>query len=175
MNVLLIGLRGSGKSSVAQLVAQSTLLTAIDIDVLTAQYLKTPTVSKALKIHGQPAFRAAEAEVLSDLLMRDGQIIASGGGTPTAPGAAELIAASSIASDLRVFYLRASSQTLQNRLKSTDLFSRPSLTGLGVLEEIQTLLNQRDALYTKLADEIITVDQLTIEQTAAHIVALLTG
>ncbi len=173
MNVLLIGLRGSGKSSVAQLVAKSTSLGAVDLDDLTAAHLSSPTAAAALTSHGQPAFRAAEVAVLADRLTQDNQVIAAGGGTPTAPGAAQLIAASSIASDLRVFYLRATPTVLHERLKKTDLSTRPSLTGLGVLEEIETLFKHRDSLYTTLADEVVSVESKTIEQTAAHIVAAL--
>lgn len=170
MNVLLIGLRGSGKSSVAQLVAKSTSLLALDLDDLVAAALDCDTPAAALTTHGQPAFRAAEVAVLADRLTQDNQVIAAGGGTPTAPGAAQLIAASSIASDLRVFYLRATPTVLHERLKLTDLSTRPSLTGLGVLEEIETLFRHRDPLYSTLADEIVSVETRTIEQTAAHIV-----
>lgn len=173
MNVLLIGLRGSGKSSVAKLVAKSTSLVAIDLDDLTAAHLSSPTAAAALTTHGQPAFREAEVAVLAEVLTRDNQIIAAGGGTPTAPGAAQLIAASSIASDLRVFYLRATPPTLHNRLKQTDLSTRPSLTGMGVLEEIETLFRHRDSLYSTLTDEIVSVETKSIEETAAHIVAAL--
>ncbi len=173
MNVLLIGLRGSGKSSVAQLVAKSTDLVAVDLDFLTAAHLSSPTAAAALTTHGQTAFREAEIAVLAEVLTLDNQVIAAGGGTPTAPGAAQLIAASSIASDLRVFYLRATPQTLHNRLKLTDLSTRPSLTGMGVLEEIETLFKHRDSLYSTLADHIITVESKSIEESAQLILASL--
>ena len=173
-NILLIGLRGSGKSTVARLLGARVNAPpgdVVDLDDCTPRELGESSVADAFARHGEAAFRAAEGRALSALLARGGggQIIALGGGTPTAPGVDGLITGHRAAGRAVVFYLRADAVTLRARLSQTDNTHRPSLTGGHVLDEIGTLLAQRDPLYRTLADEIIEVGGETAEAIAAAI------
>ena len=69
-----------------------------------------------------------------------------------------------------IVYLRATPSTLARRLGQTDLSTRPSLTGKGVLEEIDAIYQQRDEPYLALASRVIDVDFLTPAQTAEMLV-----
>jgi shikimate kinase len=176
--VLLIGLRGAGKSAVARALADRLGRLAVDLDALTPVYLGESTTGDALRLHGEPAFRDAESRALRDMLASwvagdPGRIIALGGGTPTAPGAAELIREERAAGRARVIYLRATEATLRARLAATDVSQRPSLTGAGTLEEIGTLLARRDGLYRGLAELTLDVDTLSLAEVVDRLAAFI--
>jgi len=161
--ILLIGLRGSGKTTVARLLAKRLNREAIDLDELTPTYLGEKTAGDALRHRGEPAFRRAELAALIHALKTPGRVIALGGGTPTAPGVAELLESGRKQNSLIIIYLRASAETLRARLAAEAHTDRPTLTGQGTLEEIGVLLNLRDTLYKSLATLVLAVDQNTPE------------
>lgn len=183
--VILIGLRASGKTSVGRAVAawlgeggvagEKSGSGFVDLDDLTAASMSCRTPAAAIKSHGIEAFRAAEASSLADVLRQPPagvRVIALGGGTPTAPGAADLLRTHAAGGRCLIVYLRASAAELKRRLRQTDLAARPSLTrgGAGVVEEVDALLTARDPLYRDIARYVIEVDQLTIEQAADAVV-----
>lgn len=158
MNLILLGLRGSGKSTLGRKLARRLGRAFTDLDDLTPAELGEASVADAFSKHGQPAFRAAEARALEKLLRADGQVIALGGGTPTAPGAADLLREAQRAGRARLIYLRASAATLRLHLKGSHNAHRPSLTGKPMLDEIDEVLAQRDGPYRELADLVIETD-----------------
>lgn len=172
MNLVLIGLRGSGKSVVGRLVASRLGRPLVDLDEITPGLLGARSVAEAWAGRGEPAFREAEARALADALRSDGRVLALGGGTPTAPGAADLLRAQRGAGRARIVYLAAGAATLRDRLAGADNAHRPSLTGGDLLAEIETVLLRRDPLYRGLADHIVPTDEGTPEQIAERIAAL---
>ena len=169
-NFLLIGIRGSGKTTIAREVAKRCNLPSIDVDDLTPQYLGVPTVADAWRIHGESKFRTAEVQALTDALRTGGRIIALGGGTPTAPGAADLIQAERTAGRAKVIYLRCTPDELKARMIAAGGMgaNRPSLTGANPLDEIYTIFARRDPLYASLAD-LVLESPPTIESATASI------
>lgn len=185
---VLIGLRGSGKSTLGRLLAARIGGVFIDLDDRTAEALGEPTAGQALQIHGQQTFRQAEAQQLKNTLNAittnntTRVVLALGGGTPTAPTAADQLRDFADTTNARIFYLRASPQTLRERLAQTNLADRPSLTNTNdndddtknnndpaqqTLREIDDIFKQRDALYASLA-EVIDIDEgLTTDQLVA--------
>jgi len=152
--IYLLGLRGSGKSTLGQSLASKLRALFVDLDDVTASLLKCPTPAEALHKHGQAAFRGAELKALTSAGVARAKVVALGGGTPTAPGASDALRKSGAT----LVYLRASPETLRARLAATDLASRPSLTGADVLAEIDAVFERRDPIYLALADEVIEVD-----------------
>lgn len=171
-HLLLMGLRGSGKSTLGADLARRTKRTFVDLDQITPGLLGRTSPAEALEQDGQQAFRQAETQALRAALKKGASVIALGGGTPTAPGAAETIREASSRNDAIAIYLRASAATLRHRLAETDVAQRPSLTGSGTLEEIDTLLEERDALYRSIADAIITTDDLTPSEVVELLLAV---
>lgn len=176
-----MGLRASGKTTLGQMLATRLGRSFVDLDDVTAARLGCVDVPEAWSRHGPEAFRHAEADALKDVLAHApshlrssmGQIIALGGGTPTAPGA-EAILRNAIASrTIRCIYLRATPATLRGRLERTDTSSRPSLTGDGVIDEVQRVFDARDPLYQSLATHTINVDGLREREVVEKIVATL--
>ena len=156
-HILLIGLRGSGKSTLGAALAKRTRSRFVDLDDVTPELLGRSTVADVFERDGEAAFREAEVEALRQSLVGPRSVIALGGGTPTAPGAAAIFESDD---SVTVVYLRAEAETLRSRLEGTDVAARPSLTGAGTLDEIEQVLADRDALYRSLADKIVTIDGL---------------
>jgi len=171
MNLILIGLRGSGKTTVGRIAAQRLSRSFIDLDDETARSLGAGSLGAAWRAHGEPAFRLAETRSLRDVLQGRDRVIALGGGTPTAPGAADLLREAQRAGRARVVYLWAPPAALRARLAGTDLSARPSLTGDDPLAEMDRVLAQRDGLFRSLADVVLATDGHTAEEVATLVVA----
>lgn len=170
MNVLLVGMRGAGKSSLGRELARRRGWRFVDLDPLTAAAAGRAHVGEAFTALGEAEFRRAEAGAFRVALSYRGQVVALGGGTPTAPGVDRLIRDARAARLAKAVYLRASPDTLRARLAGTDLAERPSITGEGTLKEIETLFNQRDDLYAALADVTLDTDGLTPGQALERLV-----
>ncbi len=189
VDLVLIGLRGSGKTSIARLLATRRRAPWIDLDDRTPSFLDldppATSVRDAWERAGEPAFRDAEVRALAQVLdaptptrgfstapshPSPPQIIALGGGTPTAmpltpgPSAESLLRDARASGTIRIIYLRASPRVLRERLEPTDHATRPSLTGTNFLDEIPRVFARRDPLYATLADQTIDVDTLSPEE-----------
>ncbi|MCH9058908.1 MAG: shikimate kinase [Planctomycetes bacterium] len=161
--VLLMGLRGSGKSTIGREFAAASGRTFIDLDELTLVRLGTESVAEAWARFGESAFRAAERDELDRVLRSrpSGRaVVALGGGTPTAPGADDLIRGAVASGRVSALYLRAQPDTLRARLAGSDHSDRPSLTGAGTLAEVEQVFNARDGLYREIASSVIETDDL---------------
>ena len=78
-NVVLIGMPGSGKTSVGKLTAKLLDRPFLDSDVVIEERAGC-TIPELFEREGEEAFRKLETEVLSDLGKRSGVVIATGGG-----------------------------------------------------------------------------------------------
>lgn len=157
-HTLLIGLRASGKSTLAPRLAQQLHQPHADLDQLVCHALNVRSAGEAFRTLGQPAFRAAETQQLKAATdARDPIVLALGGGTPTAPGAPALLNALALERRARIVYLRASPATLAARLHAHD-DNRPSLTGAHPAREVARVFQQRDALYRTIATHTINTD-----------------
>lgn len=173
MNLVLIGYRGSGKSSVGRLVADRLGLGFVDTDARIVERFDGMTIKAIWQAHGEPAFRKVEREVIADLLGEDGRVIAFGGGAAMQP---EVRAALADTGDrCKAVYLRATPATLSARIigDAATAAARPSLTGAaGSAEEVADVLARREPTYQALADHTIDVDGREVEAVAEAIVAL---
>lgn len=152
--IVLMGLRASGKSTVGRLLAARLGRRFIDLDDLTAARLGEQCAGDALARHGEPAFRAAEVEALRGVLRGGDAVLALGGGTPTARGAAWILREQREAGRVFIVHLRADAATLRARLDA-DPTPRPSLTGRGAAAEVDDLLRRREPIYRDLADAVV--------------------
>jgi shikimate kinase len=157
--IALIGLRGTGKTTVGKLLAERLAWSFTDADV----ELET-RVGKSIKRmfaeDGEPFFRDREAEVVADLCQKDLTVIATGGGAILRPETRMLLKKSCV-----VFWLSASVETMADRIFSdhTTQDRRPNLTAQGGIEEIRQLLTVRKAFYQETAHHTIDTDRLTVE------------
>jgi shikimate kinase len=163
-HVVLIGLPGSGKTTVGALVAAKLNAVLVDIDaVLVRREGKPVTMIFAEK--GEAAFRDLERQEMETVLTHDPAIIATGGGWAAQPGAVEAAKSRAL-----VVYLRTRADTAARR--AGDEGTRPLLMGgEGPAERMRQLLKERDAVYA-LAHEKIDTDRKTAAQVAADVVRL---
>ncbi len=162
-SILLIGLRGSGKSALGPRLAEHLGRPFIDLDAVTVTYLGEGTLRELWDRHGEARFRQAEYRALVNQAFprsNPGPVVALGGGTPTAPGAADFLRNARTRGMGRIVYLRAAPATLRARLTAADNTDRPSLTGADPLAEIDAVHAARDPLYRELADAVVEVDGL---------------
>lgn len=145
--------------------------TFVDLDDLTTEALGAASVGEALR-RGAAEFRRAEVGALVEALKGDRKVLALGGGTPTAPGAADVLRRAQRGGAV-IVYLRASAATLRARLAG-QVGDRPSLTGADPLVEIETVLAQRDGPYLSLADVVLDVDGLAEAEVVDRVARLAT-
>jgi shikimate kinase len=174
MNLVLIGLRGSGKTTLGRSLGQRSGRAFIDLDEKTPEVLGAATVREAWDRHGAAEFRRAEVVALKRALAADSQIIALGGGTPTAPGAADLLRQEQKIGRITIVYLASDASTLRARLIAADNTDRPSLTGADPLAEIGAVLAARDPLFRDLADEVMQTDELSTDEALGELTRLVT-
>ena len=172
-DVILMGLRGSGKSTIGQFLAALMDREFVDLDDRTLAVFRdrgeAETIAQVFERYGETRFREAEASALREALddQSPGRVVlALGGGSPTAPGAADLLRESGGL----LIYLRMQPQVLASRLLDEIDSRRPALTEQGdAIAEIEQVFGQRDGLYTSLAD-LVFEDDLSAEETAAELV-----
>ncbi len=170
MHIILIGLRGSGKSTIGRKLADELWRDFVDLDLLVLEKFAEPTITEIFEKHGEAAWREAEVEALAEVLQREELVLSLGGGAAMIPAARELLRARQNQGD-RIVYLRATAETLQARLER-DPGDRPSLTGLGTVAEVAAILAERDPVYRELADQTIEVDAIDVAAILSYIFRL---
>jgi len=168
MLVYLIGYRGTGKSTVARLLAERLGCSWADADA-SIESRAGKSIRRIFHEEGEAAFRDFESAVVAELAARAGGIIALGGGAPMRERNRTAIAAGGI-----VVWLTADPETIRNRLAAdpAGLASRPSLTGAGALDEIATLLAERSPVYRQLAHHEVDTVGKTAREVAEEVAAL---
>jgi shikimate kinase len=154
---VLIGLRGSGKTTLGRLLAARRKSDFIDLDDRTVAGSGHATVSAFFRAAGERAFRQAEARALARVLdeASPGAVIALGGGTPTAPGARELLERARAAGRAWVVLLEAPAAVLGARLSAAP-GDRPLLMGTDFAQEAALLGERRLPGYRAIADSVVT-------------------
>lgn len=170
MNIVLVGYRGSGKTTIGKRLASQLWKTFVDVDRETCRRFDDAAVADIWQTHGEPAWREAEAAVTVELLGRSNQVIALGGGSVVIPAVRQALEQ---ASDCRTIYLRCDSSELHRRIQgdAQSATSRPSLTDRGGgLDEIQAVLAEREPMYRAVADEEFDVTRTGIDETVRHLI-----
>ena len=165
--IILLGLRGSGKSTVGPLVAGARGVAFVDLDPVTLRHAGGSNVAEIVDARGWESFRACEREALGQVLEQPPCVLALGGGTPTDDGSRELLIAAASCGTHRLVYLRAKPETLAARMQTTG--DRPSLTGADPFDEISVLFDARDPLYLELAHAVVETDGLSLDETVSRV------
>ena len=148
-HVVLVGLMGTGKSTVGRRLARDLDRPFADLDEQ-IELAEGVTVPRLFRERGEAAFRAAEAAQLAGLVSRPAPlVIAAGGGVVISEANRRLLAATF------VVWLQASAQFLAAR---TDPTYRPLLAGGNAQSRLARLLEERRELYEEVADFAIDVE-----------------
>ncbi len=160
MNIVLIGYRCTGKSSVGRLLSKEIGWEYIDTDEL-IQQKSGFCIDDIVRQYGWNRFRELEKEIVKEVSNLDNYIISTGGGV--------------VLNEENVYklkergffiWLKADSTTIRARMKEdqkTDI-NRPALTDANPIDEIEHVLKLREPLYDKYADFIVNTDNLSEQQ-----------
>jgi shikimate kinase len=166
MNVVLIGYRGTGKSTVGKLVAARLGRPVVSTDKEIVRRARS-SIPEIVSAHGWDYFRDLESEVCKELAERDNLVIDTGGGAILRQQNVDVFKRNG-----RLIWLTASVETIAARI-GTDT-QRPSLTGAkSHVEEIRDVLSERMLKYQAAADLTIATDNRSIDEVATTILGQL--
>ncbi|UDY36184.1 shikimate kinase [Dermatobacter hominis] len=161
-HLALIGLSGTGKSTIAPLLARQLGRTAADVDRLVEARCGGATVAEVFADRGEPGFRAVESEVLAEVLAGPDAVVATGGGVVLDPANRDLLARTAT-----VVWLRADVDALVDRLART-AEERPLLAG-DPGTTLRRLAAEREPLYDEVADLVVDATGLRPQQVVDQI------
>jgi shikimate kinase len=162
--LFLIGSRGSGKSTIARLLAHELGWDWLDADTeLEKRYGQS--IRAIFAAEGEAGFRDKESAVLVQLCRLSRYVVATGGGVVLREGNRVLLRASG-----RTVWLTADVETLWQRVQadSTTAERRPPLT-LGGRAEMEEILHFREPLYRQCADIVVETTGRDPNEIAAEI------
>ncbi|MBI1723738.1 MAG: shikimate kinase [Gemmatimonadetes bacterium] len=162
-HVILVGLPGSGKSTVGRLAAELLGAGWVDLDVSIEQRAQK-SVARIFAEDGEPAFRALEAELGDAVLAGDPVVMSPGGGFIADPTRRRHLLARGL-----VIYLETSAPVAAARARVEK--GRPLLMGADPVDRMRELLRQREAGYLE-AHEKVTTDALPAEAVARRVAEL---
>ncbi|ETT43185.1 Shikimate kinase [Paenibacillus sp. FSL R5-808] len=158
-NIILIGMMGTGKSTVGRLVADSLGYTLIDLDT-EIEKLDGRTIPEMFEADGESYFREAESAALRSVLLRKGIVVASGGGAVLSTENCEAMKQGGW-----VVALTADAASIVERVRGDD--NRPLLAG-DVEERVGRILDERKDKYL-FADVMLDTVGRSAEEVATDI------
>jgi len=161
-NIVLIGMPGSGKSTVGVILAKMLKKNYLDTDILIQDFADR-TLQEIVDSDGHMALRTLEEQVLTQIECKN-HIIATGGSAAYSEKAM-----THLQIDGMVVFLHASIQALKSRINNYDtrgLAKRPE-------QSFQNLFDERRVLYNRFADLTIESSTLTQDEVCGEITAQL--
>ncbi|MGC8626858.1 MAG: shikimate kinase [Acidimicrobiales bacterium] len=160
--LLLVGMMGSGKSTVAALAGARLGWPVVDTDSLVEAEVGT-SVAEVFARQGEAEFRARESRAIAQLANGpEPAVVSVGGGAVLSAANRSLLRRAGT-----VVWLRARPETLAERVG--DGTGRPLLAGTP-REAIERLVAEREPLYQEVADMVVDVDGLSPEQVVDKVV-----
>ena len=164
-NIFLVGLMGSGKSTVGKLLSRQLRLPFHDTDQEIVRRTGV-TIPMIFEVEGEAGFRRREEIILADLAERDGVVVATGGGIVLSEINQRLLTEHGT-----VVYLRGSVEDLWLRTRHDK--NRPLLQVNDPKARMAELYKIRDPLYRKVADLIVDTGRqpvyVLVQELARHL------
>jgi shikimate kinase len=163
--ILLIGYRGTGKSTVGKLLAARLGWSFVDADDELEREAQQ-SIAAIFASEGEAGFRDREGKILAQLCEREAAVIATGGGVILRPEHRQRLRNAGF-----VVWLTASPLVCWERLQQDRSTNdrRPNLTSQGGLAEVEAVLAYREPLYRETADLIVPTEEASPEQIADRI------
>jgi shikimate kinase/3-dehydroquinate synthase len=142
-NIFLVGLMGSGKTTVGRTLARRLGMRFVDSDH-EIEARTGASIPLIFEIEGEPSFRRREADVIRDLTSEEGIVLATGGGAILDPRNREYLKTRGT-----VIWLRASVGSILARTRYDK--SRPLLQTADPRRSLEEIARQREAFYQEVA------------------------
>ncbi|MDD1678651.1 MAG: shikimate dehydrogenase [Methanomicrobiales archaeon] len=165
VRIVLIGYRGTGKTTIGRSLARELDLPFVDTDILIEAH-EGKTISEIFRQEGEAGFRKIEKEVIRTLPQSD-VVIATGGGAVLDPDNVESLRAEST-----VVLLSADPSTIVRRIQKS---GRPPLTAFSLEEEVRYLVEFRTPYYLRAADYCLDTGNQKISATVRILQDILKG
>jgi len=167
-NILLVGYRGTGKSTLGKRLADVLAMNFVDMDRILIQDAGC-SISRIVEEHGWPHFRELEKKLLLRLAQAKGQVIATGGGVVLDAENRTLLLQMGI-----VIWLKANPDAIMKRLQQDKEGSaqRPPFSDRNLWEETTAALKERMPLYKGVSEVELDTSNLDIAECVDEIVRI---
>jgi shikimate kinase len=162
-HIVLVGLPGAGKSTVGRMVADRLQAGFVDIDSILVRKEGKP-ITMIFAEQGEQAFREMERKEVEAALANEPAVIVPGGGWAAQPGQLDGAKARGY-----FVYLKARAEVAAGRAEPSG--TRPVLMGGDPVDQMRTLLKERDSYYAK-ADATVLTEAKPAAKVADEIVRL---
>lgn len=162
-NIVLVGLSGSGKTTIGKILNNYTNYAFVDTDAI-IEKIENRTINNIFATDGEEYFRDIEAKITKDISLKGNQIISTGGGIVLREENLKNLKKNGV-----IFYLKTSVEILLKRLEGDN--SRPLLKTDDIKKKLENMLKIRNNLYEK-ADITIETDKMSAEETAKEILRI---
>lgn len=168
-NILLVGYRGTGKSSVGRLLAEALGMSFVDMDQVIVEE-EGSSISRIVENHGWPYFRGLEKNLLVRLAGGAGWVIATGGGVVLDPENRLLMKKMG-----RVIWLKADVDIIVQRLLQDAVTAeqRPAFSDHNLRDETAAVLHVRTPVYEGVSDAAVDTSTRSIGECVDEIVRLI--
>lgn len=160
-NIFLVGMMGSGKTTVGRLLAHALGKAFIDSDEEIQQRTGV-TIPHIFDVEGEAGFRQREASVIQDLVKFDNIVLATGGGAVLNEQSREALRRNGT-----VVYLKSTVSDLWQRTRHDR--NRPLLQTADPRARLKELFEQRDPLYTQMADLLMPTGKQSVHNLIQHL------
>ena len=159
--IALIGMMGSGKTTIAKELSKLTNIELYEADDIFEKKYQM-TIKKFFKNYGEEKFREKENEILKEIIKNENFIISTGGGVILNQKNREIL----FNENIKTIYLKTAPDTIFKRIKNNK--ERPLLLVKNPKEKIAEILNEREKYYNK-AHIIIETDNRKIKEIITEI------
>ena len=165
MNFVLVGLSGTGKSSVGRALAARLGCEFVDTDVEVVRMAGRP-IHQVFAEEGEAAFRRLESEAVQMACAGQNRVISLGGGAAMDASNRQMLDGSV------VVMLEASVETMLERLRGGDTEPRPMLASPDPRARMESLKEVRDPVYRGLAQVVVSTDGVDVDGAAERVAAV---
>jgi len=169
MNLVLIGYRCTGKTTIGKILAGKLAWPLIDTDTVIQEHAGR-SIKEIVGEGGWGEFRRLERETIAAVAARDKQVISAGGGAVLDDANAKALKAAG-----KVILLTAAPEVIWQRMQADakTVAERPDLTDSGGKAEVERVLADRGPKYLAACDYAIPTDVFQPDEAAGRILAWL--
>jgi shikimate kinase len=163
-HLVLVGLAGSGKTTIGRGLAERLGREFLDIDLEILRREGKSNVGEVFRARGEAYFRQLEADITQELAMKTSMVIAPGGGWIMTPRSVEAMRPVSY-----LIYLKVAPETALARI-GADVGNRPLLDHPDPLGELRRMLSVRGPKYEE-ADLVVDAGQASVAEVIDQLIA----